>query len=135
MTYVDVALPLGFKEAASSCQMATDAITYLMWTQNTWIMAFLDDLVGVAEPDKAQAAFLTLSNRLQALGLPINSKKVEAPSHKITCLGIEIDAKTGTLTIPDEKNQKIKTMCHNWMFKSKATRNQLQKLVGNLVPS
>ena len=61
--------------AASSCQMATDTITYLMWTQKTWIMANLDDLVGVAEPDKAQAAFLTLSNLLQALGLPINSKK------------------------------------------------------------
>ena len=55
--------------------MATDAITYLMWTQNTWIMAYLDDLVGVVEPDKAQAAFLTLSNLLQALGLPINFKK------------------------------------------------------------
>ena len=133
MTYVDVALPFGFKQAASSCQMATDAITYLMWTQNNWIMAYLDDLVGVADPDKAQAAFLTLSNLLQALGLPINAKKVEPPSHKITCLGIEIDAKVGTLTIPDKKIEKIKTMCHNWMFKSKATRNQLQKLVGNLL--
>ena len=50
--------------------------------QNTWIIAYLDDLVGVAEPDKAQAAFLTLSNFLQALGLSVNSKKVEAPSHK-----------------------------------------------------
>ena len=130
MTNVDIALPFGFKQVASSCQMATDAITYLMWTQNTWIMAYLDDLVGVADPDKAQAEFLTLSNLLQALGLPINSKKVEAPSHKITCLGIEIDAKVGTLTIPDKK---IKIMCHNWMFKSKETRNQLQKLVGNLL--
>ena len=74
MTYVDIALSFGFKQVASSCQMATDAITYLMWTQNNWIMAYLDDLVGVADPDKAQAAFLTLSNLLQALGLPINSK-------------------------------------------------------------
>ena len=87
----------------------------------------------MAEPDKAQAAFLTLSYLVQALGLPIYSKNVEAPSHKMTCLGIEIDAKSGTLTIPDEKIQKIKTMCYNWMFKSKATRNQLQKLVGNLL--
>ena len=52
MTYVDVVLPFGFKQVASSYQMATDAITYLMWTQNTWIMTYLDDLVGVAEPDK-----------------------------------------------------------------------------------
>ena len=42
MTYVSIALPFGFKQAASSCQMATDAITYLMWTQNTWTMAYLD---------------------------------------------------------------------------------------------
>ena len=75
MTYVDVALPFGFKQTASSCQMARDAIIYLMCTKNTWIMAYLDDLVGVAEPDKVQAAFLTLSNLVQALGLPINFKK------------------------------------------------------------
>ena len=68
-------------------------IAYLLWTTNIWIMAYLDDLVGVAHPDKVQVAFRTLSNLLQALGLHISFKKVESPSHKITCLGIEIDAK------------------------------------------
>ena len=75
MTHFDVALSFGFKQASSSYQMATNAITYLMWTQNIWIMAYLNDVVGVDDPDTAQAAFLTLSNLLQALGLPINFKK------------------------------------------------------------
>ena len=48
-----------------------------------------------------------LSNVLQDLLLPINLKKVESPSHKITCLGIQIDAKAGTFAIPEEKIQQL----------------------------
>ena len=42
-------------------------------------MKYSDDLVGVADPDKAQGAFLTLSILLQALGLPIYLKKSNLP--------------------------------------------------------
>ena len=51
MTYIDVALPFGFKQASSSCQMATDTITYFLWTQNIRIMTYLDNLLGVADLD------------------------------------------------------------------------------------
>ena len=88
-----------FCQGASSCQMCTDAIVYLMWSQKFWVMAYLDDIVGVAHPHQANEAFLTLTHLLQHLGLPSNDKKVEPPDHKIICLGIEIDAKQGTLAI------------------------------------
>ena len=51
-------------------------------------------------------------NLLDTLGLPVNFKKVEKPQTKITCLGIDIDAKTGTLTIPN-KRRKFVHYVHN----------------------
>ena len=56
-------------------------------------MTYLDDIVGVASPNQANSAFLTLTYLLQHLGLPGSDEKVELPSHRIVCLGIEIDAK------------------------------------------
>ena len=65
--------------------------------------------------------------------MPVNYKKVEKPNAKITCLGIDIDAKNGILTVPDRKMEKIRVLCTQWRYKTYATRNQLQKLMGNLL--
>ena len=132
-TYIDVAMPFGFRQGASSCQFCTDAIVYLMTSQRHWVMAYLDDLIGAALPARASDAFATLINLLQHLGLPINYKKVEAPSSQITCLGIIVDAKAGTLSVPAEKLEKIKQMCTQWLGKIRATRKQIQKLLGHLL--
>ena len=96
-------------------------------------MAYLDDIVGVVHPHQANNALLTITHLLQHLGLPSNEKKVEPPSHKILCLGIEIDAKRGTLSIPVDKLQKITKTCHVWVHKHRATRHQVQRLVGHLI--
>ena len=132
-TYLDVATAFRFRQGAASCQLCTDAVTYLMCTQNIWVMAYLDDIIGIASPVTANGAFLTLKNLLENLGLPINHKKVTSPSSQITCLGININAATRVLSIPDEKLEKIRCLCVNWASKQKATRNQIQKLLGHLL--
>ena len=109
-TYIDVAMPFGFRQGAASCQMCTDAIVYLMWSQKFWVMAYLDDIMGVVKPYQANDTFLTLTHLLKHLGLPSNNKKIEPPNHNIICLGIEIDEKQGTLSIPAEKLEKCVTI-------------------------
>ena len=84
-------------------------------------------------PSKAHNYFATLTNLLESLGLPINHKKVEEPHYEITCLGININARSGRLTIADNKICKIKCLIAHWLTKKSATRHQLQKLVGNLL--
>ena len=101
--FVDVALAFGFKGGASFCQLCTDAVTYLMSTKNYWVMSYLDDVIGVDNPEKALGAYHSLLNLLEQLGLPVNMDKISAPVSKLICLGIEVDAKTGTLSIPQEK--------------------------------
>ena len=90
-------------------------------------MNYLDDFLGVSPPEKATSDFLSLKNLLSYLGLPINFKKLESPAESITCLGIQVNARKGTLTIPVQKLNDIKQICKKWTYKHCATKNQLQK--------
>ena len=131
--YVDVGVAFGFKFGSAACQLCTDAITLTLRKRNVWLMNYLDDYLGVAKNYQAESHYLSLVNMLQYVGLPINQRKLEPPSSTINCLGIIINADTGTLTIPDEKIYQIKKLCAQWVSKSVATKNQLQKLVGKLI--
>ena len=131
--YVDVSVAFGIKSGASACQMVTDCVTHLMTSQHHWTCAYLDDIIGVSTPAKAKNAFTSLSNLIQTLGLPVNPDKVVAPTHQMTCLGINIDARTATLTIPTEKIEQVKRLCNQWASKAYATRRSIQKLLGHLI--
>ena len=106
--YVNIALPFRFHQGASACQMCADTTTFLLVSQNHWVMNYLDDIIGASLSGTGSHTFLTLKNLLQSLGLPINYKKISAQTHKITCLGINIYTKEGTLSIPLDKLFKSK---------------------------
>ena len=112
------------------CQFCTDAITY---SQNYWVMSYLDDVIGVNTPVKASKAYYSLLNLLDQLGLPVNVDKISAPVSKLICLGIQVDAEMGVLSIPQEKLCKITNLCGQWENKTFTTYNQLQKLLGHLI--
>ena len=131
--FIDVSVPFGFKFGAAVCQMCTDLVTFTLWKRGSWLINYLDDYVGVAPPSIASSYFQALSNILQYIGLPINMKKVEQPSDQITCLGIQINAHTGILKIPDDKMQEVVTLCRKWAIQTHATKNQLQKFAGKLL--
>ena len=132
-SYVNVSIPFGLKSGASACQMATDSITYLMATQQHWTCAYLDDIVGVSALHMARIACTSLNNLITSLGLPINQDKVTSPAEDVTCLGIHIKAKTGILTIPEQKVQQVKHLCRQWKSRAFTTRSSLQGLLGHLL--
>ena len=132
-TYIDVALAFGFKNGAAACQLCTDVITNTLRHQKIWLMNYLDDYIGIAQPHQAEGHFQSLLNILDQVGLPVNNNKVEPPSSIITCLGIQINAKTGTLSVPDKKLNEIKNLTSQWLIKKIATRKQLQSYIGKLI--
>ena len=111
----------------------TDFVTHLLANAGHWTCSYLDNIIGVAPSRSANNTFLALTNQISSLGLPINPEKVSPPVTHLTCLGIDIDVKTGMLHIPREKITNIKSVCKNWMGKASATRKQLQSLVGHLI--
>ena len=132
-TYIDVALAFGFKNDAAACQLCTDVITHTLRRQKIWLMNYLDDYIGISNPGQAEGHFNSLLNLLDQVGLPVNINKVEAPSSVITCLGIQIDAKNGILSVPDKKLQEIKHLTSHWLQKTVANRRQLQSYIGKLI--
>ena len=92
--------------------MTTDVITHVLHSQKIWVINYLDDHLGVAFPEVTKSQFLSVKNILAELGLPIKSKKLEPPSHSVTCLGIQINARDGIISIPDEKLRNIKELCN-----------------------
>ena len=74
----------------------------------------------------------TLHQLLESLGFAINWQKTVNPSQRITFLGIHVDSTTCRLFIPDEKLQETKTFIHDWIGRSKASKRQLQSLIGKI---
>ena len=131
--YIDVSVPFGLKTGASACQLVTDSVTHLLATAGHWTCAYLDDIVGVVPPNTANSAFLSLKNLITSLGLPINTGKVATATQELTCLGIHINARTMTLTIPAEKMLQVKQLCGKWAARMYASRKGLQKLLVHLL--
>ena len=97
------------------------------------IVGYIDDYVGFGVLSETRASFDFLYELLGRLGLTISSNKLVSPSIKVTYLGIEIDTVAGSVSIPEEKLQKISEMVHEWTGKKQCTKSQLQPLLGNLL--
>ena len=67
------------------------------------------------------------------MGLTLNSKKLVAPTTSMVCLGILIDTKTRTMSVPPEKLENILHMCTDWKNKKYCTKRELQSLLGSLL--
>ena len=70
---------------------------------------------------------------LQDLGLPVSERKLEAPCRELTCLGIVFDISCQQIRIPQLKLLEVITLCSEWSHKTRATKHQLQSLIGKLV--
>ena len=56
-------------------------------------------------------AFQTLQNLINSFGLPINLKKLVAPTSSMVCMGILVGIEASLLQIPDQKLKEIKDLC------------------------
>ena len=132
--YVDTSVPFGYRHGSVCCQRVTDAVRYIMHTKGIdHLFNYIDDFIGVDEPAVVNTHFKTLLSILAQLGIPISEEKLFPPSEEVPCLGILINITTGTLSIPDDKLHQINQKCQAWGSKTRATKKQLQSLVGSLI--
>ena len=67
------------------------------------------------------------------LGLTISKSKLVVPATKAVCLGVLIDTKNGTVSIPPEMLEQVNNTVHQWLSKHVVTKRQLQSLLGLLL--
>ena len=132
-SYIDTCLPFGTRHGTQIFQRLSDSIRYILKTRGFPIINYVDDFVGFGTPSEAKLAFDQLYEIVQDLGLTISQKKLVPPSTKATCLGVVIDTKEGTVSIPPEKIAHINESILLWQAKTTCTRKQLQSLLGHLL--
>ena len=66
------------------------------------------------------------------LGVPIADHNTEGPWVVITFLGIELNTRTMTVRLPDEKLFRLREEIRRWQGRYSCTKRELQSLVGQL---
>ena len=125
---IDSCLPFGFKHGSGIFQRMSDAVRYVMSKFGFQVMNYLDDIIGHSISSKATESFQTLHKLLSQLGLLI-----VAPSTKVTCLDVEINALDFTVSITADKLQEIIKTCYAWTNTKSCSKRELQSLLGKLL--
>ena len=111
--YLGTCLPFGYRHGSGIFQRLSDAIRYIMTSQDHDVINYIDDVIGFGTVSTAHTSFCTL----QDLGLDISIKKLVRPSTKVICLGVEVNTEEFTVAVPQEKLSNILEMCTNWSKK------------------
>ena len=93
----------------------------------------VDDVCAFSTPSHSWRIFHTLKKVLLNLGFELSEKKLVPPSTKVSCLGIIFDTTNFTMSIPEDKLQKIRLLCAEWLHKTRVTKKELQSLLGLLL--
>lgn len=133
-TYMfDSRLPFGASMSPGIFQRITSSIQRMMQRRGYVTLVYLDDfLILAATAQECYRAFHVLVSLLQRLGFTINWDKVSYPCQKLTFLGVLIDSVNRTLALPEEKLQNLRQLLFTWHEKRRATKLELQQLLGKL---
>ena len=130
--YFDVVLPMGLRSATMACQRITSGISYVCSQQGFDVLNYLDDFQGVEVPGNAATAFCFLQSLLIELGVEESKSKACPPTTHATCLGVEFETLAMTKSVHPERLIEIQELLRQWSSKTKATKRELQSLLGKL---
>ena len=97
------------------------------------VIDYIDDYVKIGIQSVVFDSFNYLTSLMNDLGLTISEKKLVASSTKVICLGVLIDTKKGSISIPEEKLLQIQEMVTQWLNKRTCTKRQVQSILGLLL--
>ena len=131
-TFIDIAVPFGARWGAAACQRTTNAVCHIAKHNGAaHIVPYIDDFAGVATTYvQAQHKFETLRSTLQQLGLQEAVEKAARPAKQMRWIGLDFDTDLMQIRIPEDKLQSMLHITRAWLHKKKATKAQLQSLLG-----
>ena len=113
-------------------QRITDAITFIHKRMGLFLLNYVNDFVGAEAKELIWKAYRFLSKLLEDLGVETSQQKIVEPTTRLEFLGITFDAEKQSMEIPLSKVQEIITELDTWLYKSSATRKEIESLVGKL---
>ena len=135
-TYLfDKRLPFGARPSPTHFHKISQCIKRIMQRKGFSInlVAYQDDFLIVSSSHaECTKGYIELMDLLRRLGFTINMSKAVPPCQILTFLGIELNSKAMTISLPENKLQGIKATLHEFIGKVRATKRQLQSLAGKL---
>ena len=131
----------GLRHAGFQGQRITSAVTWIhrrlgLETDQEEMfnsLNYSDDIGGCeATEERAIAAFDSLGNLFEELGLRESKSKAYPPSTCMPYLGFEFDTIKMVMKVPAEKVEEIREELSHWVRKSTASKKSLQQLLGRL---
>ena len=130
--YFDTVLVMGCTSGAYICQCVTSAIAHIHNSWGALCTNYLDDLIGVAPPEKAKRDFCKLGLLLQNIGVWESEHTACPPSSLMVVLGIMFNMIDMTISIAPEWMDEIQAELEAWCNRVKMSCKQLKSLIGKL---
>ena len=130
--YFDATLPMGLRTSALCCQRTTEIVAYIISIDGYVIIVYLDDMGGAEEADSASEAYRRLGEIIRWCGLEENMEKACPPNVRMIFFGVLFDTVKMTLEISEDRLVELNGILRTWLTKSKATRKEIQSLIGKL---
>jgi hypothetical protein len=130
--YIDLALAMGVRSAAFLCQRVTSAIAWIYASMGFHLTNYLDDLAICIPDHLATQAYQLLAKLLVDLGVEEAIDKSCSPAKEMEFLGVSFNVDHMTMSVTEERVQEILSLVNQWLHKRRATKRQLQSLIGKL---
>ena len=132
--FYDTKLPFGARASPGIFHRLTQAIRRIMSSKGLHnIVAYLDDFfICESSFEKCAETMRILIQLLRQLGFDVNWKKVVDPCQSLVFLGVEISSVDMQVKLPADKLQALKHELLSFAGRKRATKRQLQSLVGKL---
>lgn len=130
----DTRLPFGSNKGPAIFHRLSQAIRRCMVRQGfQGTVAYIDDFFLCAPTyDECQYWMTVLMRLVRKLGFLISWKKVVGPSQTLTFLGVEIDTKSSTVALDQNKLSQLHQELLAFSKRKRASKQQLQSLAGKL---
>ena len=131
--FMDICPPFGLRSSAMAMQRVSQAIVYLHGRRGFLSRAYIDDFGGVeGSHARDDDALSELQGIMGTLGVQQAEHKICLPAQVMIWLGIRFDSLAMSMEIPRDKMEEIMVSLEAWSGKIRATRKEIQSLLGLL---
>ena len=132
--FVDKCLPFGTSISCAHCQRFSNSLRHILQhrTGVDTITNYLDDFLLAYLRSLCNQLIRQFSVLCSEIGVPVAEEKTEWAMTVLVFLGILLDGRHLTLSLPIEKQEKALKLLIDITNKKKATINQIQTLTGYL---
>ncbi len=126
--------PFGARVGAFCAQRMAEALCHMAEKKDPASMhVFIDDFICI-KPDlqSAKESADRLSSKMEKVGMVHATEKFQPPAQTIKWICFEFNSQEMTMKVPRDKIDETLQLVNSWRHKTKATRKELQQLLGKL---